>query len=480
MNEIQMINSINKNIIDKTISFKNNLLNKEDLNSFMLVNLCHMLKTTKKFTKKNKKIQNSQCKEVKASISKIKSYQGDIDYNPKELISNQDMKKIVNPTLNVYIPIADISYTTEKKFYDNILETPNFNEDILFQKEENKLEEKEQEIEMEEPPILFLKSSKNLKKNIKIEKIEKNCIIEEKKEEDDLITLFNKNDDEIFLKEKENVLNYDLMNSFFDENKDEQSNEDNGVEFKKIETLFYNDEINLSLRLSKRNSSGIYNNLSTSGSSSFVSADGYKSSLGKDLYENEFQNLISYDFFKKCCEQMSVEYLRYMKVIYSNSFDESKFYFYVENKMFINLVKAFILKSGISTKSLYDKLIKVLTTKEKNNNEIISFESFLKCFSEILKVKKDKSILKYKFIISIFRLQEKEMDFKQFNIFMQIMKGKLVYEAEIWDELNRNFMKRYDKFFSSDIGTTFRFEKILLCLESFYDKSFVGLFKEKQ
>ena len=48
MSEIQIVNSMNQSIIDKLTEFKNKQIKKNDLNSFMLLNLCHILKTTNK------------------------------------------------------------------------------------------------------------------------------------------------------------------------------------------------------------------------------------------------------------------------------------------------------------------------------------------------------------------------------------------------------------------------------------------------
>ena len=64
----------------------------------MLLNLCHILKTTKKLKAKNDKIKKKQEIEIQKSLSKIKSYHGNIKYDPKELQSNPIMSKLLNPT----------------------------------------------------------------------------------------------------------------------------------------------------------------------------------------------------------------------------------------------------------------------------------------------------------------------------------------------------------------------------------------------
>lgn len=493
MTEIQVMNSMNQSIISKITEYKNKEIKKDELNKFMLLNLCHILTTTNKIKLKNENIQKKQDIEIKKSLSKIKSYQGNINYNSKDLESKNIMKKLQNPTLESYIPISEISYSTEIQFYKKDSDKCNFNESLLFKKKEKKeFENEEKEIDFEEPPIIYLKHSNNVK-NIKKEKNSLNMInsinninninciniIKNSKDDDDIFELINKDDDDLFNKEEnenqyKNILFYELENYFDEDNKDYLCNDDNlELDFKKIESFFYLDDIFLNQRLSRRNSSDIYNNMSSlSGSTSFGSRNTSGAEINKEIYQNEFINYMSLEFFKKICEQMSIDYLRYMLVVYSNAITASKKCFYCENKMFLNIMKSFILKIGISSKKLYEKIIQNLINNNSNNKDkICNFENFVKSFSYILKPKEDNNILKYIFIISLFRLgEEEDINVKHINIFLQLIKGKMIYNGEIYDEFQHNLIKRYDRIYSYDISTNFKFGKILICLESFFDK----------
>ena len=191
----------------------------------------------------------------------------------------------------------------------------------------------------------------------------------------------------------------------------------------------------------------------------------------KEFYDNEFSNYISFEAYKKNLKLMSVDYLRYMLVVYSNTLTKSKKWFYMEQKMFLNLIKSFILKIGISSKKLYEKFFQSLSiNNDKDKNEICSFENFLKSFSQILKLKEENYVLKYKFIMSLFRIGEEDINVKHINIFFQLIRGKMIYNADIYDEFQHNLIKRYDRIYSYDISTNFKFGKILICLESFFDK----------
>ena len=485
---------MNQSIVNKITEFKNKEIKKNDLNSFMLLNLCHILKTTNKIKSKNSIIKKKQEIEIKKSLSKIKSYHGNVNYNPKELQSSPIMNELLNPTLESYIPISEISYSTEIQFYKKNSDKCNFNESILFKKKGKKdLENEEKEIDFEEPPIIFLKNAINVEKilaknsiNIEHKLHNKINIINEKKEnknyEKDLIDLINKDDEELFKNEDnenqyKNLLFYELTSSFDEDNKDDIGNNDDNIQldFKKIESLFYLDDIFSNQRLSKRNSSDMYNNFSSiSDSTSFGSrntsgCDG-KVLVNKEIYQNEFANYMSYEFFKKCFEQMNIDYLRYMLVIYSNAITTSKKCFFCEEKMFINLMKSFILKVGISNKKLYEKIVQNLLNNCGSFDNLFNFENFVKSFTSILKLKDENAILKYKFIISLFRFGEEDINIKHINIFLQLIRGKMMYDADIYDEFHNNLIKRYDRIYSNEIGMNFKYGNILICLESFFDK----------
>ena len=470
MSEIQIIISMNQSLMNKIKEFKNKEIKKDDLNKFMLLNLCHVLKTTNKFKSRNEKIQKKQNIEIKKALTKIKSYQGEINFNSKELEANPVMNKLNNPTLESYIPVSQISYSTEIQFYKKNSDKCDFNESLLFEKnEERELVSKEKEIDYEETPITFSKNSNNNFKQVKKGDIVKNT-------EDELIDLINKDDEDLFInevneKEKKNLLFYELTNSF--DEKKEYGNEDFEIDFKKRESLFYLDDIFTNQKFSKRNSSEIYSNnfSSFSGSTSIdsrnISRGESKDLINKEIYETEFAKYMSFEFFKKYCKKMNIYYLRYMLVIYSKIVNTSKNYFIFEEKMFINVMKSFILKIGISYKKYYDKIIQKLLTNKKNVTE---FEKFVKSFSTILKLNIKKSIIKYRFIISLFRLGEEDINFKHINIFFQLIRGKMIYNSDLYDELNNNLIKKYDRVYSNEIGTNFKFGNILIILESLLDK----------
>ncbi len=477
MTEIQIINAMNQSVINKLTEFKNKELKKDELNKFMLINLSYILKKTKEIKTKTEKIKKEQDIEINKSLSKIKSYTEKFVFNQEELENKPIMKKMINQTLEVYIPLSEISYTTEINLYNEKSGKSKFNESILFKlREEKDSESDEKEIQFEEAPITFIKFTNDQEK-IKYKDNYLNHV------NDNFIDLINKYDEDIIPKKDDNDqyntnLFYELINSFDEGDKEDLDNNCINLDFKEIKSTFYLDEI-YNRKSYKRNSNENYITTSSlSGSTSFGSGSGsfsYNHPLFKEIFDSEFVNYISYDTFKKYLKLMSVDYLRYMLVIYSNTITKAKRWFYLEEKMFINCMKAFILKIGISSKKLYENITQSLfngLNKEKENKEnICSFENFLKSFSKILKFKEDNIVLKYKFILSLFRLGEEDINIKHVNIFLQLIKGEAVYDIELWDELNRSLVVKYDKIYPDDPGPNFRFDKMLICLESFFDKN---------
>ena len=475
MSEIQIINAMNQSVINKLTEFKNKQIKKEDLNHFMLVNMCYILKKKEKITAKNDKIKKEQEIEVNSVLSKIKTYNGNFSFNSEKLETKPIMKKLVNQTLDIYIPMSEISYTTEIKMFKEKSVKKKYNESSFFKNikniEEDELENEEKELQFEEAPITFNKFTNECDK-LKYGDNYQNYSNEK------LINLINNSDEDCFNKKEENDeyntnLFYELIGSFDEGDRDESENDGINSDFKKYKSTFYLDDI-FNRRSSKRNSYENYKNFSSFSNSTSIGSNsrsvGGSAFLNKGLYENEFNCYLTYDSFKKNIKQMSVDYLRYMLVVYSNTLTKAKKWFYCEDKMFLNCIKAFILKIGISSKKLYEKIFQSLSITDKNKENIISFDSFLKGFSQILKLKEENIVLKYKFILSLFRLGEEDINVKHINIFMQLLKGEVIFDSDLWDDLNKSLVQRYDRIYPNDPDNNFRFDKMLIVLETFFDK----------
>ena len=477
MTDILIMNAMNSSVIGKITQFKNSEIKKEDLNRFMLINLSYILHKKEKIQIKNDRIKKEQNIEIQNTLSKIKSYNGNFTFNSDELKNKPIMKKLVNPCLDNYIPMSEISYTTEIKLNKDKSGKNKFNESFLLKYEDkNDSENEEKEINFEEAPITFNKFN-NERNKFNYGTNYKKLVC------DNFVQLINKSDEEIISKKEStddysSNLFYELINSFDEGDKEDLDNDDIIFDFKKFKSSFYLDDI-FNRKSVKRNSYENYRNLSAGSKSTSIGSSSHSVGgaqlVNREIYENEFSSYMPYDAFKKNVSKMSVDYLRYMLVIYSNNLSKSKKSFYMEDKMFVNLMKAFLLKIGISYKKIYEKVLQIMIInnkeKEKDKRGICSFEKFLKGFAQILNLKDENKIVKYKFILSIFRLKDENINVKHINIFMQLIKGELLFDVDLWDDLNRWLVQRYDKIYFNDTDNNFKFDKLLICLETFFDKN---------
>ena len=477
MTDILIMNAMNSSVIGKITQFKNSEIKKEDLNCFMLINLSYILHKKEKIQIKNDRIKKEQNIEIQNTLSKIKSYNGNFIFNSDELKNKPIMKKLVNPCLDNYIPMSEISYTTEIKLNKDKSGKNKFNESFLLKYEDkNDSEDEEKEINFEEAPITFNKFN-NERNKFNYGTNYKKLVC------DNFVQLINKSDEEIISKKEStddysSNLFYELINSFDEGDKEDLDNDDIIFDFKKFKSSFYLDDI-FNRKSVKRNSYENYRNLSAGSKSTSIGSSSHSVGgaqlVNREIYENEFSSYMPYDAFKKNVSKMSVDYLRYMLVIYSNNLSKSKKSFYMEDKMFVNLMKAFLLKIGISYKKIYEKVLQIMIInnkeKEKDKTGICSFEKFLKGFAQILNLKDENKIIKYKFILSIFRLKDENINVKHINIFMQLIKGELLFDVDLWDDLNRWLVQRYDKIYFNDTDNNFKFDKLLICLETFFDKN---------
>ena len=220
MTDILIMNAMNSSVIGKITQFKNNEIKKEDLNRFMLINLSYILHKKEKIQIKNDRIKKEQNIEIQNTLSKIKSYNGNFTFNSDELKNKPIMKKLVNPCLDNYIPMSEISYTTEIKLNKDKSGKNKFNESFLLKYEDkNDSENEEKEINFEEAPITFNKFN-NERNKFNYGTNYKKLVC------DNFVQLINKSDEEIISKKEStddysSNLFYELINSFDEGDKED-------------------------------------------------------------------------------------------------------------------------------------------------------------------------------------------------------------------------------------------------------------------
>ena len=178
---------------------------------------------------------------------------------------------------------------------------------------------------------------------------------------------------------------------------------------------------------------------------------------------------------------MSNQYIFLMydkyKVI-SKKWDEAKSFLndkIVLKKLFIQLLKKYILFIGISSKKFYERLIKF----EIHSKEKFNFEHFMNIF-DIIITENNRENLRYKFLLLLDLIKknddnEENVDEKQMNNFFDLIGCEQVYINNFCEILGERLILRYKAIYNNpniDKNTndkTFNYRKIKTIMGSFLD-----------
>ena len=183
----------------------------------------------------------------------------------------------------------------------------------------------------------------------------------------------------------------------------------------------------------------------------------------------------------KYINKMSNKYifLMYEKFkIINDKYELAKNYLYDDimlKKLFIQILKTFLLNIGISTKKFYEKLIKF----EIHKKGALDFEHFMSIF-ELILLDNNKENLRFKFLLLLKIvapnddndqiLTEKEMD-----IFFDLIGCERVYINNFCEILGERLILRYKAIYNNEYidkniaDKSFIYRKIKIILESFLD-----------
>ena len=170
-------------------------------------------------------------------------------------------------------------------------------------------------------------------------------------------------------------------------------------------------------------------------------------------------------------------YLMYEKYkIFESSIDEAKNFIFddiILKKLFVQLLKEFLLNIGISTKKFYDKIIKF----ENYSKEKFSFEHFMKIFDIIL-MEKSKDNRRFKFLL-LFKIitqndnNDQLLVEKQMNIFFDLIDCESIYIHQFCEIMRERLILRYKAIYiNENIDKSFLekyyiYRKIKIILDSF-------------
>ena len=430
------------NIINIISKFKNNIIDNKEMNKNLLTsiifNYYYFKNDLKKLEIKKKKqkelFQNylsqeeKQIKKEKLLLSRERNRNKreeillKFNNEREDLLNNykdkNDFTSIYEPTFDCYIPNKQFSIPIE--FYINKTVSK------IFDQEENEEKEKEKKINEEELKKDIIKGKNEYNINIPINLCENN--------------------------------NYFNDDNFIDDLENEQKNNIELLEILKTDDniLFYEDE-KMDLKTKKKSANKDINKLLISSNEKINKINlNEEFELDKNLSKNEifenhykeFNYYLPLSIYTKFINKMNYVYLHLMLMNYfdlenkiNNNIDSYK------ETIIINFIKSILLQSGICTLQIYEKIIKNVLNKKGN----YSFENYLKYFNPIFKASEEFQSYKYKYLLYLSRNKYSEiMTQLEFDMFLNLVKGKKIYDKETYSDLLKRFKVIYKKQYPKD------------------------------
>lgn len=183
----------------------------------------------------------------------------------------------------------------------------------------------------------------------------------------------------------------------------------------------------------------------------------------------------------KYTNKMNNQYIFLMYDKYKNISDkytEAKKFLYDDTmvkKLYIQLIKGFILDIGFTSKKFYDKIIKY----EMHSKEPINFEHFMNAF-ELVLTDSNKENLRYRFLLLLKLISSNDdsdqfLAEKQLNIFFDLIGCDYVYIQKFCELLGERLTLRYKAIYTNKKNDKnmqeekYVYRKIKIILESFLD-----------
>ena len=183
----------------------------------------------------------------------------------------------------------------------------------------------------------------------------------------------------------------------------------------------------------------------------------------------------------KYTNKMNNQYIFLMYDKYKNISDkytEAKKFLYDDTmvkKLYIQLIKGFILDIGFTSKKFYDKIIRY----EMHSKEPINFEHFMNAF-ELVLTDSNKENLRYRFLLLLKLISSNDdsdqfLAEKQLNIFFDLIGCDYVYIQKFCELLGERLTLRYKAIYTNKKNDKnmqeekYVYRKIKIILESFLD-----------
>ena len=480
--EIFAFNS--RHITELLTKFQNKEIDKQKFNTNMFIDIAFNYFYFKKELKKTVKLKEAQNKifqlhfkkeatqeasekllinKVKQKKETLENVQAMIKEQRNELLNNllqhKDVSIYADHTYNSYIPPKNYSLSLDyhlnnfkeyKKYSSESSAEINYKNPVISNPNRDKIV-----IAYSEPPYIidekndiFIKNNNNTENSIK-------------ENEDQLKNIINYDEDDILFYsekiEKEDDIKKNLKWLGDIEKEEIQSNFSNLLEVRKNDRTFNNSNnflFDSNYSMSEFEESNIFDDIPQGG-------DRYK----------KFSQYLSDKCYKNYMKKMNYNYLDLMLLSYFDLLQEFQTYNFLQKETIaLNFIKKIILSCGICNIKIYEHINKVIIAKKGNFN----LENYLDCFTPIFEASDKFQILKYKFLLSLVKNHNTQtLSMENYKIFCNLIKGKWIYEEEIWKKLSKNMIENFKRKYPKEYTDNFIFTHISTIVESLVDKEYI-------
>lgn len=138
---------------------------------------------------------------------------------------------------------------------------------------------------------------------------------------------------------------------------------------------------------------------------------------------------------------------------------------------FIKAFKQLLLNFGLSSKNIYQKILRVLVFVRKE----ITFDDFIQSFKPIFSLQLSDTVIKFKFLLFINNFDKKKLYYneKQIKMYFNMIRSSLIKEKEIANDIIQQLVIRYEMIYSNEekqniMNGLYNIKKLGTILETFF------------
>ena len=299
---------------------------------------------------------------------------------------------------------------------------------------------------------------------------------------DNDINIINNINENIYLNEEINIINYNYKKVYMDDF--EIINSFNIIEQmknKNISSIIYEDKKNKSANLTKIINSDLLLNstLKNDLNETMDKTTNSKNDIKLLNNKNDKSLEISTSLRKKYLKKMNDTYISLIHKVYIDFRTKCLLAknIYLDDimvkKFFIQLFKKFLLNVGVHNKKIYEKILKT----QIFSNKLLTFDQFIQCFDTIIYDNENENLMaKFLFLFNILpHLNDDDfLNSKKIELFFDMLGCGPIYIQDFCEMLGERLVMRFNAVYKNYeeeniLHGKYRFKKMKIILESFFD-----------